>query len=135
MKKFLMISLLSSVSACASLPFMSPPAASTPATPIFFQTASAALDQSALTSVESAAKAAQDRPGAPVYVTGAADSIGAAAANRELSQARAQAVSDELTKDGVAAARIHTNWIGESAAPAPDTRAQVARRVLIRIGD
>ncbi len=135
MKKFLMISLLSGVSACASLPFMGPRAASTPDTPVFFQPASAALDQPALTSIQSAAEAAQARPGAPVYVTGAADSIGPAAANQQLSQARAQAVASALASDGVASGRIHTDWIGESAAPAPDTHAQAARRVLIRIGD
>jgi outer membrane protein OmpA-like peptidoglycan-associated protein len=130
-----MISLLCGVSGCASLPFMGPRPASTPATPIFFQPASAALDQPALSSIESAAEAAQARPGAPVYVTGAADSIGPAAANQSLSQARAQAVAAALAADGVAATRIHTDWIGESAAPAPDSRTQAARRVLIRIGD
>jgi len=133
MKKIIIVSVLASgLSACASLPFMGPPAAATPDTPVFFQPASSALDQPAQSAIESAAKEAAETPDAPVYVTGAADAVGPTAANDALSQARASAVAAALETDGVAASRIHIRGAGEVSAPT--TTEQSARRVLIRVG-
>jgi outer membrane protein OmpA-like peptidoglycan-associated protein len=133
MKKIIIVSLLaSSLSACASLPFMGPPAAATPDTPVFFQPASSSIDQPAQSAIESAAKEAAETPDAPVYVTGASDSVGTTAGNDALSQARASAVAGALEADGVAAARIHIRGAGEVSAPTGTE--QSARRVLIRVG-
>ena len=142
MQKLLMISLLCgsavSLTGCAGMlqnfPGMGPPAATAPATPVFFQPFSAALDQPALNNITSAAKAANAQPQARVIVVGAADTVGSAPANKYLSETRAQVVADALVADGVAQDRIHTRAIGETALSLPaNTPAQFSRRVLIRI--
>ena len=129
MKKFLTISLLCGLVGCVSSP---PPG---PATPVFFQPFSAALDESALTAIASAAKEANQQPEARVTVTGAADSVGSIQANKYLSETRAQVVADALVSDGVSADRIHVRGVGIALAPgAVGTSAQSARRVLVQIG-
>ena len=136
MKKFLMISVLYGLSGCASLPFMGPPASTAPATPVFFQTFSAALDQSAISTIASAAKTANQKPNARITVIGAADGVGSARANKYLSETRAQVVADALVADGVAAERIHIRGMGIApSAVAAGTPAQSSRRVLIEISD
>jgi outer membrane protein OmpA-like peptidoglycan-associated protein len=131
MKKFLTISLLCSLAGCVS----SPPLPAGPATPVFFQSFSAALDESALTAIAAAAKAANQQPDARVTVTGAADSVGSVPANKYLSETRAQVVADALVSDGVSADRIHILGVGITPAPGPaGTPAQSARRVLVQIG-
>jgi outer membrane protein OmpA-like peptidoglycan-associated protein len=130
MKKILMISLLGSLAGCVS----SPPAPAGPATPVFFQSFSSALDESALTAITAAAKAASQQPNAQVTVTGAADSVGSVLANKYLSETRAQVVADALVSDGVSADRIHIHGVGIASAPgAAGTPAQSARRVLIQL--
>jgi outer membrane protein OmpA-like peptidoglycan-associated protein len=134
MKKILLISLLSVLSGCTSPGYMDATAVNAPATPIFFQPFSAALDESALTMIANTAKAANAQPDANVYVTGAADSVGSALANEYLSETRAQVVADALVADGVAPSRIRMRAVGITSAPVPDgTPAQSARRVLIQI--
>jgi outer membrane protein OmpA-like peptidoglycan-associated protein len=134
MKKFLMISVLCAVTGCTSLPFMQPPAVTSPATPIFFQPFSTALDQPAISTIASVARAANEQPNTRIIVTGAADSVGDTQANIGLSKTRAQVVTDALVADGVAPDRIHQRAIGSTNAPAPaGTFAQSARRVLIQI--
>jgi outer membrane protein OmpA-like peptidoglycan-associated protein len=136
MKKFLMISVLCGLAGCASLPFGGPRAASTPATPVFFQPFSAALDAPALTTIASVAQEAKEKPGTRVTVTGAADSVGSSKANKDLSQTRAQVVADALVSDGVAPGRIHTRAIGIAPSHAAyGTPAQYARRALIQVGN
>ena len=136
MKKILMISLLSVVAGCASPASMSENTVNAPAMPVFFQSFSAALDDSATMSIATAAKAANARPDATVYVTGAADSVGSPLANEYLSETRAQVVADALVADGVAPGRIRTHAVGITSAPVPvGTPAQSARRVLIQIAD
>jgi outer membrane protein OmpA-like peptidoglycan-associated protein len=132
MRKFLVISLLCGVSACAYLPFGGPPAATSPATPVFFQPFSAALDPDATSAIASAAAAANQAPDAQVTVTGAADTVGSSDANKALSRQRALAVAAQLQADGVAPSRIHAYGIGEAGRPGNE--AQANRRVLIRIG-
>ena len=131
MKKFLTISLLCGLAGCV----VSPPASTSPATPVFFQSFSAVLDESALAAIASAAKAANQQPDARVTVTGAADSVGSIQANKYLSETRAQVVADALVSDGVSADRIHIRGVGIASAPgAAGAPAQSARRVLVQIG-
>ena len=82
------------------------------------------------------AGAAADRPRASVVVEGHTDTSGAAAHNRQLSQARAQAVADVLARQGVDAARIRTVGLGESdlAVQTGDGVREVKnRRVVVRV--
>lgn len=131
MRKFLIISLLCGVSACA-LRFGGPPASTSPETPVFFQPFSASLDPDAISAIASAAAAAAQAPDAPITVTGAADNAGTTAANKTLSRERAEAVAAQLEADGVPSTRIHAYGIGEAGRPGNE--AQVNRRALIRIG-
>ncbi|MDE8345324.1 MAG: OmpA family protein [Acidocella sp.] len=139
MRKFLTFSALLggsvfSLAGCASLPFFGHPAATAPATPVFFQPASAALDGPALAAVKSAATAAMGKPDAEVIVVGAADSVGNTAANKLLAASRADAVAAALSADGVAKSRIYAESAGVAASPTPTgIPAQFARRAMIRI--
>jgi outer membrane protein OmpA-like peptidoglycan-associated protein len=138
MRNVLIFSLLAGLAGCANManPFSStPPTPSTPATPVFFQEWSSALDASALTAISQAAKVANAEPGTKVIVTGAADTLGSAQANKYLSETRAQVVADQLVADGVEASRIKTRSVGETAAPgvASGMPAQFSRRVTIAI--
>jgi outer membrane protein OmpA-like peptidoglycan-associated protein len=133
-KKILMFSLLCVLSGCGSPSMMGAGALNAPATPIFFQPFSAALDESATTTIANVAKAAEAQPNATVVVTGAADSVGSSLANKYLSETRAQVVADALAADGVAPSRIQTRAAGIASAPGPiGAPAQSARRVLIQI--
>jgi outer membrane protein OmpA-like peptidoglycan-associated protein len=79
---------------------------------------------------------AADRPRASVVVEGHTDTSGAAAHNRELSQARAQAVADVLARQGVERERIRTVGLGEGdlAVQTGDNVREVKnRRVVVRV--
>lgn len=134
MKKLLILSVLAGLAGCAELegPVGPPP----PATPVFFQPFSAALDQPALTTIATIAKAANEQPDAPVTVIGAADSVGDPQANLYLSKTRAQVVADQLVADGVDRARLRIHARGEirPTSEAPGGPVQAARRVLVEIG-
>ncbi len=138
MDKFLVISMLAGIlgvfSGCATL---SPPAQTgpeTPATVVFFQPFSAALDAPALAAIATAASQANAAPDQPVLVTGAADTVGSKKANALLSRTRAQVVADTLEADGVAPSRIRVKGIGETTAPGTNLPGQFDRRALIQIG-
>jgi outer membrane protein OmpA-like peptidoglycan-associated protein len=131
MRRFVVFGLLLSVAGCADLTG-APPVAPTPATPVFFQPFSAALDKPALDTIAEAAKVAANEPGARVTVVGAADPIGSLKANAYLSKTRAQVVADQLEADGVDPARIRVRAIGETNTPTGAT--QSGRRALIEIG-
>jgi len=131
-----MISVLCALGGCAYPPgidFLQPRVAPEPATPVFFQPFSAALDQPALATIQAAAAQANAEPRARVYVTGAADGSGGLAANKDISQARAQVVADALESDGVAPGRIRIRSAGTVASPS-GPGAQAGRRALIQIG-
>ncbi len=134
MKKLLILSALAGLAGCASMdaPQGPPP----PATPVFFQPWSAALDQPALNAIATAAKAANAQPDAQVTVIGAADSVGSVPANQYLSETRAQVVADQLVADGVAQERlvIHARGTIQPSMAPSGTPIQAARRVLIEIG-
>jgi outer membrane protein OmpA-like peptidoglycan-associated protein len=133
MRTLLMLGAMLAISGCTDLGMDGGvPVQPTPATPVFFQPFSAALDQPALATIATAAKIANQEPDARVVVIGAADSVGSAAANKYLSKTRAQVVADQLVSDGVDASRIHTHGAGEVGGPA--NTAQASRRALIEIG-
>ncbi len=139
MRKILMFSLLAALTGCAGMMQSAdqspPPIPTTPDTPVFFQQWSARLDDAALTTIATAAAAANKLPNAPIIVSGAADTVGSQTANADLSLTRAQVVADQLVADGVAKSRITTKAVGEVAAPGipSDMPAQFSRRALIHI--
>ncbi len=74
---------------------------------VYFQEWSAGLDDNAQKAISGAAQWARRHPTEDVTVTGFADPQGSQKANINLSRTRAQVVVDQLTRDGVAAGRIH----------------------------
>jgi hypothetical protein len=131
MNRLMVFAIVLSTAGCATLGG-APPVPPEPATPVFFQPFSAALDGPALATITAAAKVANNEPGAPVTVTGAADPVGSARANLYLSKTRAQVVADQLEADGVDPSRIRIQAIGETTGPTG--AAQGGRRALIQIG-
>jgi len=134
MKKILILSVLAGLGGCASVPVSEPVGS---ATPVFFQPYSAALDGPARETIASLAKAANATPDKPVIVTGAADSVGSAKLDEDISEARAQMVADTLVQDGVAPARITIRSVGSTPALVPvpaGTMVQSSRRVLVQLG-
>jgi outer membrane protein OmpA-like peptidoglycan-associated protein len=130
MRRFLILGAIMALSACADM--SSPPLATTaPATPVFFQPYSVALDKPALDAIAAAAVTAAERPEARIIVLGAADAGGNTQANILLSKTRARIVADQLIADGVGPGRIRARGLGEESAP--EASAQSARRVVIRI--
>ena len=109
--------------ACTSAPPPLPPIA------VFFTADSAALEPEALEVVAGAARRAKATTG-PVTVLGFAGPAGGVAYNVALSEARAQQVSDQLVRDGVARERIRIIPRGPVPFEAVPTE---SRRVEIRI--
>lgn len=96
--------------------------------PVFFQSWSAALDAPAQKAIAHVAKGVQAGEGGQVWVIGYADLTGSEAANRLLSQTRAQVVTDQLLQDGVPANRIHQSGLGSTGVA---LHAQESRRVML----
>jgi outer membrane protein OmpA-like peptidoglycan-associated protein len=88
---------------------------------ITFQTKSAALTPEGLAAVRRAAEILTTNPSVRVRVEGHTDTDGSAAANLQLSQARAQAVLDTLRSLGIAADRMSATGYGETRPKVPDT--------------
>lgn len=133
MKKLVAIGLLAALGGCAAWNTPKPP----PSTPVFFKPQSAALDQSALTTIEIVAKAASAQPDKPVIIVGTTENKADVTSNqaKALSNARAQAVAAQLVADGVSKDRLHIYGAGAVDAPKGLNAAQGARRVLISIGN
>ncbi len=93
--------LLSSLGACTAT---DPPASQKFV--VFFQEWSAGLDDNAQGAINAAAGWAGQHPAQAVTVTGFAAPDGSQQANIDLSRTRAQVVTDQLQKDGVANSRI-----------------------------
>ena len=100
---------------------------------VFFSEWSAVIDQDAATAIQHAANLAKASSSHKVTVRGYADTTGSDAANKLLSQLRAQVVTDQLVEDGVSAGNISQDAMGET--PAPADSLQQSRRVSISIGD
>ncbi len=97
---------------------------------VFFEEWSAALDSDAANVINHAAEVAKSAQGKHVTVTGYADTTGSEAANRLLSDLRAQVVTDKLVEDGVPADAIKQAGKGEVAS---DVYKQESRRVGISV--
>ncbi len=79
---------------------------------VFFQQWSAALDDSAQAVISDAAGWMKSHPKAIASVNGFADTTGSKAANKLLTELRAQMVVDQLLADGVDAKRIRQKGNG-----------------------
>ncbi|EGF92188.1 ompA family protein [Asticcacaulis biprosthecium C19] len=104
---------------------------------VYFPFNSATPTADGLAVISAAAQQARSQPGAPVTVTGHADTSGSAPYNIQLSQNRARMVADGLIQMGVPASAVNTDWKGE-AQPAVPTGNGVKnaenRRATISIG-
>jgi hypothetical protein len=80
---------------------------------IYFDTGQSTLDFNATRTVAQAAERYRETGVARVEVTGYTDTVGSAASNLQLSERRAEAVADELVRQGVAATDILTIGRGE----------------------
>jgi outer membrane protein OmpA-like peptidoglycan-associated protein len=98
---------------------------------VFFEVWSAQLGQDAEGAIAAAAAKANQFPFAPVLVVGYADPTGTQLANKDLSRARAQVVTDTLVKDGVAPARIQQRAVGSVSYTSDSLE---SRRVEIIVG-
>jgi outer membrane protein OmpA-like peptidoglycan-associated protein len=67
-----------------------------------------------------------------VFVDGHTDNVGTAAANKSLSQARAQSVAQELVKQGIAASRLSARGFGPDV-PIADNRLEEGRALNRRV--
>ncbi|ESQ86756.1 hypothetical protein ABAC460_22155 [Asticcacaulis sp. AC460] len=87
--------------------------------------------------ISAAAQQARSQPGAPVTVTGHADTSGSAPYNIQLSQNRARMVAEGLIQMGVPASVVSTDWKGESQPAVPTgngIKNAENRRATISIG-
>jgi outer membrane protein OmpA-like peptidoglycan-associated protein len=88
---------------------------------IGFMSGSSSLTEESQEQIQNIATIMRAYPSVHVTVGGHTDSRGSAAANRELSRARAEAVADGLTKAGVPADRLHPQGFGDSKAIADNS--------------
>ncbi len=98
---------------------------------VFFAERSVELDQQSQAIIKAAALYAQRNADKPIVVVGFADPTGSAAANQDISTARAQVVRDALVARGITPARITVQGHGELQ---PKWTNQEVRRVEIRVG-
>src|ERR1700760_1738171 len=97
---------------------------------VFFQSWSAAIDDSAQTVISTAADWVKSHPGNVALVNGFASTVGGKQANILLADLRAQVVADQLQSDGVDAKRIRQRGHGPVQY---ELTAQESRRVEISI--
>jgi outer membrane protein OmpA-like peptidoglycan-associated protein len=81
---------------------------------IYFRTNSAELDNTSEPLLDTGADIAKRCPAVTFDVEGHTDNVGGRRSNQRLSERRAQAVVDYLTRNGVAASRIHATGYGET---------------------
>ena len=97
-----------------------------------FHTGSARLTAPSLEQVDNIAKILRAYPNTRVTIAGYADNTGREPANVRLSQARAKAVSERLTHDGVASGRVQAQGFG-SQKPIGDNSTETGRRQNRRV--
>ncbi|HEV8700985.1 MAG TPA: OmpA family protein [Candidatus Polarisedimenticolia bacterium] len=91
---------------------------------VYFDTGSARLDGESLRVLDQVARSLKANPRVVIGISGHSDSTGAAAFNRQLSKARADAVRAYLISKGVSASRLETRAYGSRQPIADnDTRA------------
>lgn len=103
---------------------------------IFFDTDKFDLKERSLTELDKIAKFLTDNPNVKVEIGGHTDNVGAVAYNIQLSQKRAQAVTDYLIKKGLEAKRFKQVGYGSSKPLHPndtDANRQINRRIEFRI--
>lgn len=87
---------------------------------LFFESGKWDLLPESRAELDAVIKLMKDNPKVKVEISGHTDDVGSAEANLALSKKRAQSVSDYLAKLGVAATRLVTKGLGESAPVAPN---------------
>jgi OmpA-OmpF porin, OOP family len=103
---------------------------------IYFRTGSAELDPESTPMLNSIADIASRCPGVRIEVSGHTDAVGQHSANQRLSEQRAQAVADYMTRQHVERGRVETLGFGDTKPVAPnDTEADRAknRRIEFRV--
>lgn len=94
---------------------------------IYFQTGNSTLDQDAIRQLNWFVDKMKPYPQANFLVQGFADSTGAEATNQQLSVARAQAVADYLSGQGIAMSRMNVQGFGTTSPAAANTTTQGRR--------
>lgn len=117
--------LLLAIAACTRPAIDAPPKSV-----VFFTRVSADLDSGAQAAIDEFARDAQAHPTLPVLVEGYADRNGSQAANRTLSELRAQVVADALAQRGVDRRRITLRPRG----PTDTEPGLESRRVELELG-
>lgn len=103
---------------------------------VYFALGSARLTIEARHTIRAVAAIAAAEHAATVHVIGHADTVGSTAANRRLSERRAQAVAAALVANGVARDRVVVGGVGEGDLPvatADDTFEAANRVVVIKL--
>lgn len=120
----------------AAVPAPAPPAVATNSYQVFFDFDKSNLSPEARQIIASAAQAVNAGNGIKVKVTGYTDTVGTVPYNIKLSYRRADAVEQELVRDGVAAANISVDGKGKSEllVQTPDgTREPQNRRATVEL--
>jgi len=105
---------------------------------VLFDTGLATLKAGAMRTVDQLATFLQSNPERKVLVEGHTDSVGSDSLNRELSERRAQALSQALVERQIAADRVQASGLGENYPVADNSNAagrQQNRRVEVIFSD
>lgn len=105
---------------------------------LLFDPGNAAIKPGGRRALATLARVMREHPERRIVVEGFTDDRGSAAANRRLSERRAQAVRDTLVKDGIDPQRVDARGLGASYPVASNSDAggrQLNRRVEILIGE
>jgi outer membrane protein OmpA-like peptidoglycan-associated protein len=81
---------------------------------VYFETAKYNISSNSRLAVDKLVKIFTEYPETNILVEGHTDNVGSDASNLTLSQRRANAVGDELKRDGLASNRLTVKWYGES---------------------
>ncbi len=81
---------------------------------VYFETAKFNISSNSRLAIDKLVKIFTEYPETNILVEGHTDNVGSDASNLALSQRRANAVGDELKRDGLAANRLTVKWYGES---------------------
>lgn len=93
---------------------------------INFETGKATIQPDSLPTIEQVAQMAKSAPSLKLEVGGHTDNVGSPAANKKLSEARAQAVMKALVERGIAASRLTAAGYGQEM-PIADNRLEEGR--------
>ena len=98
---------------------------------VSFDSRDSTLNEDARRKIGEVATYLRANPAAAVQIEGHAGDLGAEEANRELGEARAQAVREELVRSGIAAERIDTISYGQDELPVAKRYPPCAEFVLL----